>query len=181
MSMMCRGLVQPAAGYCSWHQLYDYDHLAPLVARPLSHVDTAHYPFVGGHWFGMHVYENCRHCAQPFVATSDPRVNFCQNCGAYQWHHVSRGSIGISRTGMECHTIMRNAKRTSAAYRLWRTQTGNSVTMWLHSDEVGKRGRLSGDARHPHLGKGLIVMGLFCVLRLGAVDVAASAPLFYRC
>jgi hypothetical protein len=87
MSMVHGGLVWPAA-YCTAHHVYDYDYIYPYVAQPLSHVDMLHYPFLGEHWHGFHIYENCKYCAQPLVATSDPRVNYCQNCGTYQWHRL---------------------------------------------------------------------------------------------
>jgi hypothetical protein len=88
MSIVFGGLLWPAAAYYPWLQAYDYDYMYPYVAQPFSHVDMQHYPLVGGHWYGIHISENCKYCFQPLAATSDPRVNYCPNCGAYQWHRL---------------------------------------------------------------------------------------------
>jgi len=79
---------QALPGYCPWHQAYDYDYLYSYGPQPLSHVDVQHYPAVGEHWYGMHIYENCKYCFQPLVATGNPTMNYCPNCGAYQYHRV---------------------------------------------------------------------------------------------
>ena len=76
------------AVYCPWHQAYDFDYMYSYSAQPLSHVDMQHYPMLGEHHGGIHIYENCKHCWQPLVATSDPRTNYCPSCGAYQLHRL---------------------------------------------------------------------------------------------
>jgi len=86
MSMVYGGPVWPV--YCAWHQAYDFDYMYPLAAGPWSHVDMQHGPYLGEHWYGKHIYENCKWCAQPLVATSDPGMNYCPSCGAYQPHRL---------------------------------------------------------------------------------------------
>jgi hypothetical protein len=80
--------VWPVAGFCPWHQTFDYDYVFPNGAVQWSHVDPQHYPLLGGHWHGIHISENCKWCASPLVATSDPGTNYCPNCGAYQPHRL---------------------------------------------------------------------------------------------
>lgn len=82
-------IVWPRVAYCPWHQSYEpwYAHSYGYLGE-WSHVDPQHYPSVGGDWHGMHIYENCRYCAQPLVATAHPRMNYCPNCGSYQPHLI---------------------------------------------------------------------------------------------
>jgi hypothetical protein len=88
MSFVYGGFVWPAAVYYHWPQAYEFDYMYPFAAQPMSHVDIRHYPALGEDWLGMHIYENCKYCWQPLVATSDPRVNYCPSCGRSQWHRL---------------------------------------------------------------------------------------------
>ena len=74
--------------YCPVHQSYDYDYIYPYAGFGGSHTDPEHGPYLGQHWHGMHIYENCKYCANPLVATSDPSINYCPNCGRSQWHRL---------------------------------------------------------------------------------------------
>ena len=86
MSIVYEGPVW--AVYCPVHQSYDFDYIYPYAGFGGTHTDPEHGPYLGQHWYGMHIYENCKYCANPLVVTSDPRINYCQSCGAYQWHRL---------------------------------------------------------------------------------------------
>ena len=86
MSMVYGGLVWPV--FCPAHQAFDFDYMYPFAVGQSQHVDAQHGPFLGENWYGMHIYENCKWCAQPLVATSDPRVNYCPSWRAYQPHRL---------------------------------------------------------------------------------------------
>ena len=91
LSMVYGGLVWPTPSYCASHQAFDYDYMYPYAiqpSQPMRHVDLQHYPAVGEHWNGIHIYENCKYCFQRLVATGDAWTNYCPRCGAYQFHRV---------------------------------------------------------------------------------------------